>query len=191
MKTEQLHWNSLKGKKTQKQFAKNIDTGIIWTSTDGWVGGFVFLFTKKKQISDWVRRILSSEEEKMISKKDQVEDFAASRWHYHLISPRPRLKWPNMFFPQETETRRSSAVSLLTTALSRSLDCHPEKRQHLAREVEKEVFAACNNLVGARYRELTRKVVFGLRKDCQAREELVAGEKTANKLVKTFIRDIS
>ena len=95
------------------------------------------------------------------------------------------------FFSQETETRRSSAVSLLTTALSRSLDCHPEKRQHLAREVEKEVFAACNNLVGARYRELTRKVVFGLRKDCQAREELVAGEKTASKIVKTFIRDIS
>ena len=89
---------------------------------------------------------------------------------------------------QETENRRSSAVSLLTTALTRSLKCDPLRREELAKEVEKEVFAACNNLVGSRYRKLTRKVVFGLRGDSEAREQLVGGEKGASRvLVKTYL----
>ena len=82
-------------------------------------------------------------------------------------------------------------MSLLTTALTRSLTCDPLRREELAKEVEKEVFAACNNLVGSRYRKLTRKVVFGLRGDSEAREQLVLGEKGASRvLVKTYLTSL-
>jgi len=91
---------------------------------------------------------------------------------------------------KETESRRSSAVRLVTTALTRSLDCSAQRREELAREVEKEVFTACNNLVGSRYRKLTRKVVFGLRGDSETRDQLVVGgEKAASKIVKIYLRD--
>ena len=98
------------------------------------------------------------------------------------------LKYKTKF--QETESRRSSAVRLVTTALTRSLDCSAQRREELAREVEKEVFTACNNLVGSRYRKLTRKVVFGLRGDPETRDQLVVvGEKAASKIVKIYLRD--
>ena len=81
-------------------------------------------------------------------------------------------------------------MSLLTTALTRSLTCDPLRREELAKEVEKEVFGACNNLVGSRYRKLTRKVVFGLRGDSETRDQLVVGgEKAASKIVKIYLRD--
>ena len=81
-------------------------------------------------------------------------------------------------------------MSLLTTALTRSSKCNPLRREELAKEVEKEVFAACNNLVGSRYRKLTRKVVFGLRGDSEAREQLVLGEKGGSRvLVQTYLTD--
>ena len=107
MKTEQqLHWNSLKRRETQRQFAINNNTGIIWPSMDGWVGGFVFLFTKKKKISDWVRRILSSERGNYFKERSSWRLCCVSMLikkgtllflDYHLISPQ-RWKWLNMFF---------------------------------------------------------------------------------------------
>lgn len=100
------------------------------------------------------------------------------------------MKIKKKLFFQETESRRSSAVSLLTTALTRSLTCDSLRREELAKEVEKEVFAACNNLVGSRYRKLTRKVVFGLRGDSEAREQLVGGERGASRVVKTYLTSL-
>ena len=82
-------------------------------------------------------------------------------------------------------------MSLLTTALTRSLTCDSLRREELAKEVEKEVFAACNNLVGSRYRKLTRKVVFGLRGDSEAREQLVGGERGASRVVKTYLTSLT
>ena len=101
---------------------------------------------------------------------------------------RRKVEYKTLF--QETESRRSSAVRLVTTALTRALDCSAQRREELAREVEKEVFTACSNLVGSRYRKLTRKVVFGLRGDSETREQLVVvGEKAASKIVKIYLRD--
>ena len=81
-------------------------------------------------------------------------------------------------------------MRLVTTALTKSgSKCDPLRREELAREVEKEVFAACNNLVGSRYRKLTRKVVFGLRGDPETRDQLIGGEKAASKLVKSHLLD--
>ena len=73
--------------------------------------------------------------------------------------------------------------------MTRSSDCKALRREQLAKEVEREVFVACNKLVGSKYKKLTRKVVFSLRGDSEAREALVGGEKTARDLVKTFGRD--
>ena len=78
---------------------------------------------------------------------------------------------------------------MVATALSRALDCPAQRREELAREVEKQVFTACSNLVGSRYRKLTRKVVFGLRGNPETREQLVVGgEKAASKIVKIYLR---
>jgi len=83
---------------------------------------------------------------------------------------------------KETERLRSSSRSFLLTALP----AVTADRKLVAQNFEKEIFAASKKLVNNSYRRLSRKVIFGLKKD-QARAAELADSEQIRAFVDQFI----
>lgn len=90
---------------------------------------------------------------------------------------------------KETETRRSSAESLILSALQK-VETNQENLGLISQEVEREVLVRCNNLVGTNYKRTVRRLVFGLRGDQGLTRQLVKGDLTIRTVVGRFSEQV-
>jgi len=90
---------------------------------------------------------------------------------------------------KETETRRSSAESLILSALQRGKTSQ-ESLGVISQELEREVLGRSNNLVGTNYKRTVRRLVFGLRGDQGLTQDLVSGDLTVRTVVRRFSEQV-